>query len=40
MRQAKYFLSEPLNRTYTILDKSRMLSTSYINGGIGAAIPQ
>jgi 1-deoxy-D-xylulose-5-phosphate synthase len=29
----------PLDRTYTNLDKSKLMSTSYFNGGIGAAIP-
>jgi hypothetical protein len=33
-------ISPPLDRTYTNLDKSKLMSTSYFNGGIGAAIPQ
>ncbi len=30
----------PLDRTYTNLDTSKLMSTSYFNGGIGAAIPR
>lgn len=33
-------INPPLDRTYTNLDKSKLMSTSYFNGGVGAAIPQ